>query len=64
MTLLDHLEWIDAQASSGVSGGPVASKTSTGRTGRTGTSSTARSLRGASGVRPTKQGEASRDRVA
>jgi hypothetical protein len=54
MTLLDHLEWIDAQASSGVSGGPVASKTSAGSAG---TSSTARSFRGASGVRPTKQGE-------
>jgi hypothetical protein len=54
MTLLDHLEWIDAQASSGVSGDPVASKTSAGRTG---TSSTARSLRGASVVRPTKQGK-------
>jgi hypothetical protein len=39
MTLLDHLEWIDAQASSGVSGGPVASKTSAGRTGTSSTES-------------------------
>lgn len=54
MTLLDHLEWIVAQASSGVLGDSVAPTTSAGRTG---TSSIARSFSGASRLRPTKQGE-------